>query len=63
MQDENNGILGGERGNPEEEKRADGVTQEKETCPKQEAHVVYIKIWVLSTNRILSVMRHINHIV
>lgn len=45
----------------EEEKGADGVTQEKETCPKQEPHVVYIKIWVLSTNRILSVIRHINH--
>lgn len=41
----------------------DGVTQEKETSPKQEAHVVYIKVWVLPTNRILSAMRHINHIV
>lgn len=52
-----------ERGNAEEEKRAGGVSQKKETCPKQEAHVVYIKIQVLSTNRMLSVMRHINHIV
>lgn len=43
-QDQNNGSLGGERGNSEEEKRADGVSQEKETCPKHEAHIVYIKI-------------------